>query len=534
MSLKKKLREEARRLASYEVVDIAARVQVYRRGPDDKPYPAEFLGDAHGTYVWGGRYSSEAKGYIGPPGSVVTLTCHPGQVRLLTYQDSTGTKKRVLCLGAAGGGKTKGIAIKGLLEGIKTANRIVGMVAPTGERRLILWKKFLEIVEPLGWVEKIWPVEKDIRLKNGTIFQFRAAKKASDATGVPVQGYDWDVAVEDEQQNITDEALTEVDLRGRRAGTAYRVYSSATNQLIIEFQNRLQTYKRAEWAEVINFSGYDNSWVETAYWDSFKARMSAKQFNRLIKGESPPIDGLIYPSFDEDRNVKPRPFTRTVITRAITLDKYGSQYSYIVGQDFGQRVNTSTVFKVWAGDGPDDRLWFAVGEIQTVDKQGITAHIPRLVEYMRETFGARAHEFIVIGDPHFGKTHTANPNENADISDYEMMRNAGIRTEPAHWQQITLKHRFGMVNTMLQDATGVIRLYVEADEHGQPKCPLMVSSFKFYKWNETTGKPEQFNKDARDPSHATDTLYCLFPWEHFRGNEAALQSLSPSALKKAN
>lgn len=522
-SIRKAVYEEIRNLGSRGIVDIGARVQVYRRGDNDKAQPAEFLGNEHGPYVWGGKYDGWARQYVGPPDRVVTLSCHPGQVGLITFHDPTGKVMRVLSIGAAGGGKTKGIILKAILEGIKDANRIVGVVAPTGERRKIAWKKFLEVVKPLGWVARVYPVEHEIRLINGTLYQFRAAKKASDAVGTPIQGYDWDVAVEDEQQNISDEALTEVDLRGRRAGTQYRVYSSATNQLIPEFQARLEEYKKRDFAKVIGFSGYDNVWIETSYWDRFKGRMSKTQFDRLIKGESPPVEGRIYPCFD-DENIKPRPVHRKDITEKVTFDIYDHPFRYIVGQDFGARVNASAVFKCYSGDGLNDRMWWAVGEYQTVDSAGITAHVPRLIAWMAETFNAKVGEFIVIGDPHFGKRS----NEGVDESDYDVLRNSGIRAEPASWKQIPKRHRFGMVNTLLQDAEGKRRLFVERDEYGQPVCPKMVNSFRFYRWSSgRSGEPEQFNKDDRDPSHYTDVCYALYPWEEFRGSETLTQ-LTPS------
>lgn len=521
------LYERIRDAGQHRVVDLGVRVQVHRRD-GGKVYPAEFLGDEHGPYVWGGRYDDRVGEYTGPPQAVVTLACHPGQVGLLTFRDPSQQIRRVLCIGAPGGGKTKAVVLKGVLEGAKAAHRIIGMVAPTAARLKIMWSKFLETVSPLGWIDDVSPQEHEITLVNGVLYQFRAAKQASAALGVPVQGYDWDVAIEDEQQNMTDQALLEVDLRGRRAGTSYVVYSTATNQLISEFQERLGVYERAPHVKVLRFSGYENSWIDPAYWDSFRGRLSAVQFRRLIDGERPPIEGRIYPCFDLDLNVAPRPITRRDITEKVTHERYGEPFRWIVGQDFGQRVNASTVFKCFAGDGPNERLWWAVGELATVDGAGITAHVPRLISWMRETFGAGPKEILVVGDPHCSRTRS---NDGASESDYSVMQRAGFHAvKAAYGKQIPRRDRFGMVNTLLCDGDGVRRLFVEKLEDGTPACPDMVRSFQFYGWG-PSGEPQQFNKDGRDPSHYTDTCYALIPWESLRGQEAPKQHSPADAVR---
>ena len=500
--------------------DMAARIRVWRRGEDDRAHAAELL-----PRVYGGRFDTWSRSYAGVPSQVVELKVHPGQLELLLFEERGVS--RLLQIGAAGGGKTTTIALKAILLGIEQPARTGGVVAPTEKRRRIIWRKFLELIPP-GWIEAIRPGDAEIRLRNGTLLQFVAAKKSSAQIGTPLQGYDWHFAVEDEHQNMEDDACEEVELRGRGAGLDFCVFSSATNQLIPQFQARLERY-RADKAlvRVITASGYDNVFVSTGYWDRFKTRLSKEHFDRLILGLDSPRDGAIYPRFDTGANVRPVPQVGKDLTASLVAAKWQRPIDpqlrlpiacrFVVGQDWGMRVQASVVLQAFADPREEtERIWYVVGELITEDGSTPDRHADALKHYMLQRFGATAREYVVVGDPHVQKR----PNVGADKTDYDVFKKAGLEVHKAAVGiVIHVRHRFGMVNALLEDASGRRRLFLAADEHGHPIARAVAQSFRMYRWG-AGGEPEQHDKGPLDPSHATDALgYALFPFERIRGQD---------------
>lgn len=496
--------------------DIAARVRVYRRTPDDKLFAAELL-----DRTWGGRYDTWARKYVGEPARIVELKAHPGQVELLTF-DKPGVR-RVLMIGAAGGGKTEGLVLRALLAGIEKPHRIGGVVAPTEDRAKTVLDKFLKLVGPLGWVREHRKGDLEVLLHNGTLFQFSGVRGSSRLVGSPHQGLDWDFAIEDESQNITDAEQLETDFRDRRQGDKYRVWSSATNQSLAHFQSRLDDYRaRPDIRHIITSSGFDNSFVPRSNWTAFESEMSPEVFKQFVLGEDPPRSGMVYPRFDVTRTLRQLPELGRDITGRLTRNIYGAwtdeqgiehEYDFVVGHDWGLRVMASVVLKAYATQDPGERMWFAVGEVTSEDGAHPDRHAEKLKQYMREKFSAGPRGFIVIGDPHYNHHVSDGP----DRTDYQVFRAAGIETHRASGKVIPLHHRISMVNALLEDVTGRRRLHVVKDERGQSPCKQLVQSFKHYRWGKT-GRPEQHNKGPGDMSHWTDALgYGLFPFERIRG-----------------
>ncbi len=533
-SVRSQLIDEIRSLAKKEsrFTDMAVQIRVWRRGPGDKPVPAELLPE-----IYGGRWDAWRGAYSGTPEHIVELKAHPGQLNLLTFQQ-TGIL-RVLALGAPGGGKTMAVATRAVIEAIRAPYRTIGVVAPVEKRLKYIWKKLEQLLDPTGWVLSKNRKDNEWRLVNGSTFQFVSAKRASQQTGYAIAGADWDCAVEDEHQNMESEACEETEFRGRVAGENYTIYASATNQLITSFQDRLATYRNSKEYKVITYSGYDNCFTPLSWWDGWKARKSPEDFLRMIEGGDPPSDGRVYPRYDDRLSLAPIPRVGRDATQRLTKERYGSSgrdelgletnYKYVVGVDWGLRTFAAVVMQAFEGDNPSERIWYAVGELTVEQAGGTDKAATELLTHMRSKFHVGPSGFIVIGDPHY----TTHPTEGGDKSDYHVFRRHGMATYKASPGNISRHHRYGMVNALLHAEDGKRRLLLAVDDHGSPLTPSLIRSFRNYRNDaDLEGSNQRRNHEL---SHWTDALgYGLFPFERIRGSDTAtvVSPSAPAPIKK--
>lgn len=504
--------------AQTEVVDIAARLKVWRRGADGVARPAETL-----PRIWGGRFNRLAQSYTGAsPERVATFRCHPGQLELLL---ADGPEVRTLALGAPGGGKSFAAEIKAILCMLDWPNEVGGIVAPTEKRRGILFQDMLDHLQPLGWIEHVSLGSKleppTIRLINGAAAQFVSTHQQSKATGTPLQGYSWRWAVEDEHQNMSTKACQEVNFRGRRVGGDYRIFSTATDQYIPEFQLRLEEWYRnnpvSGVAKLLSFPGESNVFAAEDNWEMQRAFLSHEDYERLIEGKHHAQQGTIYRAFAHEHNVRALPDVRHDVTAELTQAKYGHPYTVVIGTDLGSTVNASVVLKAFR-DIDGGVYWYVIDEIVTEEctaqrhALAILGKIDRAARLgpASPTPGYRSLDAVVVLDPHCDR-------KEHDRSDKKLIEAEGLKCEWAGAPPIAQKHRFAMVNSLWCDATGKRRLFVARDGAGKAVAPRLVNSAKLYRY-EDVGK-----KGPGDLSHYTDDLgYGLYPFERIRGNPEAV------------
>lgn len=485
-------------------VDVAAQLRVYDHGPDDKPIPGALL-----PKVYGGRYDSWQKRYVGKPDKIAEISCHSGQVDLLTFNDAQIL--RVLALGAKGGGKTDGIVRRAILNALTAPGKAHGIIAPTAKRTLICWKKVLSILEPLGWIKEIQAKDDVIVLVNDAILPFFSAKRHSALLGSPIAGWDLHTAVEDEQQNIDEESLQEVDARGR-TNAEYQIFSAASNEANAMFQERIREYKQAEGKRVIHFDCYSNVFTPRAYWEKLKANWPADVWERIMLGLDAPMTGRVYPAFSITENVVPRPRLGKDVTPLIANRRYGERYDYIIGTDFGTLKSASIVLKAYKDPKGDreDRLWWAIDELITVGKT-TEWHIEALLERYPLSDELNRPNFVMVSMPHVN----ANQAGKKERTDYHLARKKGLHIVSAAGKPISRHHRFSMMNTLLLAADGKRRFFIDSDEHARSACPELVKSLYGYMQADVGLK-----KDERDLSDASDAAgYAVFPWERIRGSQ---------------
>jgi len=529
-------------------VDTGATLRVYRctcgvshvewpKGKDHAPYfaaPAELVLDQFGKpRVWGGRYDRVLRRYVGAPGATTELKCHAGQIQLLTLagNDAYGRPLdspdvlRILALGSPGAGKTMGATTKALLMALEAPNTTGALLGPTGDRRQILWDAFLEIC-PRGWVQSVKTSKKEILLINNTVVQVLAAKASSSQFGSPLQGRSFDWAVPDESQNFTDESHTEIATRGRRAGKKYRIFETATNAQVPAFRIRLEQFKTSPQCRRINFTGYENPWVEPAWWHTMRGEMSERDFREKILAEDVPPERLVYRRFNYTEHITPvglipawmsdierrRWGKLRDVTEEITAARFsGRGARFILAQDFGVLVNATVVLRAFK-NAAGEIIWWATDEITT--NNGST-------EYHAYALKKRydPDDCVVIADPHFNS-------KEADKSDYNIFEELGWFIKPAVFGKISVKHRIAMFNALLEDGSGDSssgvrgqrRFFIDCDSTGRPMCKYLVRSLVSSETDDQ-GLPEKDRKNGmQDPSHWPSAVqFGLFYWERTRG-----------------
>lgn len=507
---------------------MTARVRVYRRALErDDAEAAEWMPD-----VYGGVWDTWARAYV-RLGDPYEIKIHPGQRKLIDAFDDPQIK-RALALGAQGGGKTEGVIAAAVLLGLWWPGKTGGFVAPTRPRVKVIWRKFIKAIPP-HWIREVRPGDLEIILANGSLIQFFAAKKQARASGIPFAGNDWHWAVEEEQQDIDDDALEEVDARGR-INPAFRVFSSATNEPYSHFQRRIKEYDSNPTRKVVRFTGPDNSFVKLSHWANLRANWDPESYRRKILCEDVPLDGRVYPSFSMHGNVKSVPPPSAVgravdITPLVTRDVYQTPYRYVVGVDFGVRVCASVILQCYRPEGdtserPIDRQWWVVDEVVTESKTP-DWHASQLLDWFRAK-GLGPSAFIAI-------TGMDSNSKDPDKSDFVLFRERGINlTRATYGKRISVPHRIAMINALLHAADGRRRLFIDCDSNGRIKARKTVDSLEGMRLN-SSDRPETYGKGTKggeDLTHYTDALgYALFPFESFRG--APIVTASEDSKEKA-
>lgn len=482
---------------------MAARVRVYRRGKSGEAQPCELL-----PWEFGGRYDTLAACYIGPadPANVREIKVHGGQVPLV---DAIGGGKRwILSIGPQGGGKTEGNVSVAALLSLYRCNSIGGMVVPVADARAILWKKFIARVGPFGWIAEERTGAGEILLKNGTLLQFRATAKQSAAAKSPIAGLDWHWCVPDEEAYMDDDAVREIEARGRIAAD-YQIFSSATNEPIHAFQMRLLRRKSEPTSLVVRYSGPDNCFTPLEHWEALKSSFSDEDYARYVECKDVPREGRVYPAFDYEQNTAPLPPIARDCTARDVYDKYRARgVEYVVGWDPGSTMSASVIMKCYDAGGTD-RHWFILDEVSTRD--ATTEFHGRDLSAWFQKQGIPLAKVIVIGDPH--------ENKETDRSDYMQMQRFGFAAVKRSngGETIERKHRIAMVNALLKDATGRRRLYLAAGPTGIPKATKTAESLGHLMYT-YRGDIDFKGKTAYNLAHWTDAPgYGLFPFERFCG-----------------
>lgn len=487
---------------------MAAQIRVVHRNPDGtgQPIPGKLLPE-----VYGGRYDRILRRYVGQPEKIIEFTATEQQVEALK-KALNGEQTELILLGAPGSGKTYFLILWAVLVSLMRPNTTGGLCAPTNDRRAIVWNDALQLLRPLGWLEKdgAKTTRKEIHLKNGCVWEVLATKAPSKEMGSPIQGRSWSWAGKDEMQSIAEDSQREIATRGRRAGNGYRIVGTATNQIHLpSWRMYLEKAKASKQHQIHRMGGLANAFTDRDYWEKLRSQMPEREYNALILGQDVAPEKLVYNCFALNENVRQLPLGWTDITAKVTKEIFGVPYQWVAGQDFGVLVHFTTFLKCYqdpnwmvdSGDPGRGRTWWACDELIT--RRSTAEHHAH--EILKKY---RPQDMIVVADPHHNT-------KDVDKSDYAQFISAGLTIRQARAGKINVIHRLNMMNTLFRDAYGRRRLFIKADAHGRELCPELVKALLTEEYTE--GGLSEGKKDATDMSHGPCSVgYGVYPWEKIR------------------
>jgi hypothetical protein len=494
----------------------------------------------------GGRWDTKLRRFDSGPCRWIVWHVSERQERILLDQDPIHT--RSLLYSAEGGGKTVTAAMWCIVQVIRLAMAGIfvasGATAPTHERLQTLVKAICERVPTdtardrrIGAWATYFADQREIRWVTGHVTQCRSTKKASAATGSPVQGMTWAFSVDDEVQDSVENGADpdiEARLRGvkvsRRLGTA----TAKDSPLWRSFRDlKLST---PDWKiERIRFD--ENPFVWPDHWERMKRNVSAREWQRRGLALDVGPERMTYTAWDREKNLRPIPQIGAEDVTSQVLRQAGPNYSVLVGHDPGKLFDVSLILKAYKLRGQARHVWFVVDEVtteQTTTEQHVVALLKVLGERwqcnLRDWRGnpsADSKQAYIRADPY---SNSGNDSTSPDRSVYTIFRKAGLRIDPAavtasltqvKVARIPKDAGIGMVNGLFCNANDERRLFIACDDNRQPAAPRLVDAVEMSERN-GDGEAEAQDKNKHDMSHWPASLrYALWALEKPRMSEAA-------------
>lgn len=472
-------------------------------------------GDADPIRV-GGRLDRVTRAFVGPPEKWPTWTVGVGQLPPLRF--ALGGSGRFVCVGAMGAGKTEVLARAAIVRAVLYGrNAALGVVAPTQKRLRIIWQKIERLLPP-AWVIETRVADGEIVLINGCRLQFVAAKIYSRDIGSPIQGYSWGVgAIVDEEQDVENEALADVMMRGRDAREGrYAVLSTCTLKDTPDWRERKQKYEANPKTTLYRMEATANPFVDKRYWEELKHQLTERQYRMRVLALDARPERSVYPAFDRARHCMPRP---RIGARDVT--RHVTKFDYLLGYDPGSLHDVTLVLKAYQIHGDTLPTWWVIGEL-TTDATTTDEHVRALGQTLARQFDITSSDCIVVADPYGDRQDETRP----DVSVYKRWTLHGYKIRPAAYAKgmrgaarpgcVPKEAGIEIVNTLLCNAANETRLYIDVDDRGAPVAPKLVAALEMSERDEA-GKAETQKKGSADLSHWTAALrYSVYPWERVR------------------
>jgi hypothetical protein len=242
--------------------------------------------------------------------------------------------------------------------------------------------------------------------------------------------------------------------------------------------------------------------------------MSEREYQRKVLAMDVPPDDRLYGSYERTANVRPRPRVGAVDVTSAELGRFGYRgYGLLSGHDPGRTVDVTYLLKAYQLTRNELPAWWVVREIETKRKT-TEAHCLEILEHLRDW----NQKPLIYCDPH--GINSTNDDERPDVTVLKTFIRHGLDIRPAAYSpgkatpgQIPREARIDLVNTLLCDAHGRRRLFIDCDDKGQPVAPRLVEALERQQ-RDAEGKAERGKKGEGDLTHYTAAIgYALFPIE---------------------
>lgn len=474
---------------------------------------------------------------IGPSRQPRTWFCSEDQEQIILHRDSEPLGQ--LVYGSEGAGKTTCAGMWVYLRWLELLGerREIGITAPT-ETRLGLLLRELTLMYPPAWFT-YQASSGVLTLCDGTRCRLVSTYRQSKAQGSPVQGFNWSACVRDEGQDQVD-VHEDIESRGRSAKAgAYKQLITATakddpNWRTLRDQLDAGRGKdgRPLWARRTLY-GRRSPFVDPTFWDDKKLTMSPREYARRVEAKDVGPERSTYPNWSRETNLITVPDLGWSDVTARELRGSGPNHRLLVGHDPGTLIDVSLFIRAYVKNqhayerGKERPFWVVIGELNT-EQSTTEHHVKKLLDHVRKehrlnllTSTGRTNpngdQVLVRADP------AGNNDQRTDKSVYTQFLNAGVHIKAAAYNADHTGHGrvpkdagIEVINTLLCDADGNRRLFVQRRPDGSPAAPRLVAAIEASERN-SDGKAEAQRKDKGDVSHWPAALrYALWAIERPR------------------
>ena len=265
------------------------------------------------------------------------------QPQSVVAQDNTRFK--VLVSGRRFGKTT--LAIRELCYHARHPNTLCWYVAPSyRQARQIAWMKLKKKLSELRWAKKFNEADLTCQLKNNSIIALRGADNGDSLRGVGIN-----FLVIDESADVNEQAWTEV-LRPTLSDTKGRALFTGTPKGHNWFYDLYQKGKdpnEKDWSSYL-YTTKDGGWVDEEEIQQAKNDLSASVYRQEYEATWETYTGLIYASFDIEKNVRHNTITEEDKTLYIGIDFNVSPISAVVATIKDNVVNVVDEIRIFGSN----------------------------------------------------------------------------------------------------------------------------------------------------------------------------------------
>ena len=480
---------------------------------------------------------------VGPSKNPRIWYCSEDQEPIILHRDSEPLG--LLAQGSMGVGKTTALVMWTYLrwlENLGRRNPIAegGITAPTEARIDIVLAEFRNLFRS-SWY-RYRSADRVIEFVDRTRVRLVSTYRQSQAQGSRIQGYNWSFAGRDEGQDQVDEHENiEARLRSALEGRAKQLITATAKDSPDwrTLRDRLTAAKTDDGASLWarrTMLGTNSPFIDPLHWSRMRASMTQRLYDQLVGAKDLLPELATYPQWSREHNLILVPdFGWTDVTE-LELRGSGRNHHALFGHDPGALWNVSIPLNAYVRNqdmtlyqrGQARPFWVVRGEIN--DEQSTTeTHVANVLRWANERhMNQRGRDGKLIQD---GKRILVRADPASEsVSDnrthksvYTQFANAGIHIKPAAYNAENDGHGkvpkdpgIEVIGTLLCNAAGERRLFVERKPDGSPAAPMLVKAIESCE-RDAYGKAETTRKGPQDMSHWTATIrYALWAIERPR------------------